>query len=236
MSSFLTMVLSLFFFFFLRLFSQIGANLDVCKVSRCSHHGPAIRFPFRRKDQPYHCGYPGFEISCTENKQTILNLPNSVMFSVNKINYKSQEIVVHDPDFCLQRQLQNLSLSVSPFQFKLGSYELNLDDYIFFNCSSSKTEYQIPCSFLPVNPVYAVLSDMDLGRLDLSSCHKMYSVSLPFSILDKPKNYFSFTWSETICGDCERQGKKCRLKSNSSKQPETECVQKPAKGTTLIPL
>ncbi|RVW37219.1 Rust resistance kinase Lr10 [Vitis vinifera] len=234
MSSFLKMVLSLFFFLPMRLFAEIEVSQDVCKVSRCSHHGPAIRFPFRLKDQPHHCGYPGFEISCTEKKQTIVELPYSVKLSVKKINYKSQEIVVHDPDFCLQRQLQNFTLSATPFNFKFHSFYF-VKDFIFFNCSSSKTMYKnlfwhIPCSFLPSNPVHAVVSDTDLDQLDLSSCHKIFNVSLPFDILYEGGNYFSFTWSESICGDCERQGKKCRLKSNTSKEPETECVEKPAKG------
>ncbi|KAL6320632.1 hypothetical protein AAG906_008632 [Vitis piasezkii] len=237
MSSFLKMVLSLFFFLPMRLFAEIEASQDVCKVSRCSHHGPAIRFPFRLKDQPHHCGYPGFEISCTEKKQTIVELPYSVKLSVKKINYKSQEIVVHDPDFCLQRQLQNFTLSATPFNFKFHSFYF-VEDFIFFNCSSSKTKYKnlfwhIPCSFLPSNPVHAVVSDTDLDQLDLSSCHKIFNVSLPFDILYGGENYFSFTWSESICGDCERQGKKCRLKSNTSKEPETECVEKPAKGLIL---
>ncbi|KAJ9679595.1 hypothetical protein PVL29_021501 [Vitis rotundifolia] len=225
------MVLPLFFLF-LRLSAQIGANPDECKVPSCSPHGPAIKFPFRRKDQPYHCGYPGFEISCTEKKQTILELPYSVKLSVDKINYKSREIVVHDPDFCLQRQLQNLTLSASPFQFKLDSsiFESWIDDYTFFSCSSDTREYEFPLTLIPCrsrflheNPLYAVGSIMQLDWLDLSSCHKLYKLSLPDGIVDG-KN-FSLTWSESICGNCEKAGQKCRLKTNS-KGPETECIPK----------
>ncbi|KAL6321695.1 hypothetical protein AAG906_031204 [Vitis piasezkii] len=183
----------------MRWFVEIGANQDECKVSRCSNYGPVIRFPFRLKDQPYHCGYPGFEISCIEKKQTILELPYSVSLSVKKINYNSQEIIVHDPDFCLQRQLQNLTLSASPFQFKLASSNY-LVDYTFFNCSSEKTHsnffFSIPCTVLLSNPVYAVDSYFNLEHLDLSSCHKIYD--------------------------------KCRLKSNVGKEPETECIDKKA--------
>ncbi|RVX01848.1 Rust resistance kinase Lr10 [Vitis vinifera] len=183
------MVLPLFFLF-LRLSAQTGANQDECKVPNCSPHGPDIRFPFRRKDQPYHCGYPGFEISCKEKEQTILELPYSVKLSVDKINYKSREIVVHDPDFCLQRQLQNLTLSASPFQFKLdsSSFESWIEDYTFFSCSSDTREYafrSIPCRFLHGSPVYAVTSDRDLDGLDLSSCHKLYNLSLPYGVKEK---------------------------------------------------
>ncbi|RVW27668.1 Rust resistance kinase Lr10 [Vitis vinifera] len=235
MSNCLKMVFSLFLFLFMRWFVEIGASQDECKVSRCSNHGPVIRFPFRLKDQPYNCGYPGFEISCIEKKQTILELPYSVSLSVKKINYNSQEIIVHDPDFCLQRQLQNLSLSASPFQFKLASSNY-LVDYTFFNCSSKKTHldyfFSIPCTVLLSNPVYAVDSDYNLELLDLSSCHKIYDVTLPVDMV-YGENYFSLTWSELICGNCEREGKKCRLKSNVGKEPETDCIDKPAKVIAL---
>ncbi|KAL6321704.1 hypothetical protein AAG906_031214 [Vitis piasezkii] len=163
----------------MRWFVEIGASQDECKVSRCSDHGPVIRFPFQLKDQPYRCGYPGFEISCIEKKLTILELP-SVSLSVKKINYNSQEIIVHEPDFCLHRQLQNLTLSASPFHFKL-TISNYLVDYTFFNCSSNKTDnsnyfLSIPCTVLLSNPDYAVGSYHNLERLDLSSCHKIYNV------------------------------------------------------------
>ena len=140
--------------------------------------------------------YPGFEICCKEKKQTILELPNSVQLSVDEINYKSREIVVHDPDFCLRVQLQNLTLSASPFNFKLSNFFL--EDFVFFNCSTSKKEdpflfWSIPCSFLPSNQVYAVASYTDLDLLDLSSCHKMYDnvTVLPLDMVELHKSNFS---------------------------------------------
>ena len=239
-NSCLKMVLPLFFLF-LRLSAQIGANQDECKVPSCSPHGPAIKFPFRRKDQPYHCGYPGFVISCTEKNQTILELPYSVKLSVDQINYKSREIVVHDPEFCLQRQLQNLTLSAYPFQLIPDSSNslrvYSIHDFTFFSCSPNK-EYRypfmsIPCRFPHGTPVYAVSSNSYLDELDLSSCHKLYSLSLPYSMFNGEYNFY-FTWSESICRNCEKTGKNCRLKSNSnSKRPETECIPIPVKGTIL---
>ncbi|RVW87485.1 putative RING-H2 finger protein ATL21A [Vitis vinifera] len=110
----LKLVLSLSCFLFVGIFAEV----DECKVSRCSPNGPAIRFPFWLRDhQPAHCGFPGFELSCTEKHQTMLNLSHSVKLLVKKINYKSQEIQVHDTDDCRLTQFSNLSLSVSPFQF-----------------------------------------------------------------------------------------------------------------------
>ena len=169
--------------------------------------------------------------------QTILELPYSVKFAVDQINYKSREIVVHDPDFCLQRQLQNLTLSASPFNFRLDSSIFNsrIADFTFFSCSSSSTKdfqfLSIPCRLLDGNPVSAVRSDWGLDGLDISSCHKLFNSSLPNGIFDGG-DYFSFTWSESICGNCEKAGEKCRLKSNS-KGPETQCIPKRVKGTIL---
>ena len=83
-------------------------KISAYMVSRCSDQGPAIRFPFRLQDQPENCGYPGFELSCTEKNQTIIDLPSSVKLSVKKINYRSREIVVEGQNDSLHIQLRNL--------------------------------------------------------------------------------------------------------------------------------
>ena len=45
----------LFFFLSLAIFAGIGSSQDdQCMASKCSDRGPAIRFPFRLKDQPSH--------------------------------------------------------------------------------------------------------------------------------------------------------------------------------------
>ena len=125
-------------------------------------------------------------------------------------------------------------LSASPFHFKLTISNC-LVDYTFFNCSSNKTDnsnyfLSIPCTVLLSNPDYVVGSYHNLERLDLSSCHKIYNVIPPQDIV-KGENYFSLTWSEMICGNCEREGKQCRQKSNVGKKPKAECIDKRAKGT-----
>ena len=125
--------LSLFMFFFLIILfveEMIGSPSpdDYCMTSSngCGQEGVVIQFPFRLKHQPYHCGYPGFELSCSENNQTMLELPDSVKFLVKNVFYKSQEIIVQDPDDCLARQLPNLSLAASPFWLKTSVHLLQL--------------------------------------------------------------------------------------------------------------
>ncbi|WKA07608.1 hypothetical protein VitviT2T_025409 [Vitis vinifera] len=206
---------------------------DECMTSNpCGDQGPLIQFPFRLKDQPRHCGYPGFELSCTENNQTMLELPVSVKLLVKKITYKSREIIVQDPDHCLARQLRNLNLAASPFHFK---FEL---DFTFFTCSSYKTAApllraytffeHIPCLSVPGNLVYAVYSSIPLRLLDLSSCRRLYNASAPgnrdYEDYMFNGSAFSLKWSKSICGSCPGGGKICRLKKSNGAQPETECI------------
>lgn len=227
------MVVTFFLFFFMRLFAEIGGRQDGCKESRCSAHGPVIRFPFRLKHQPNHCGYPGFEISCSEEKRTMLELPYSVKLSVQKINYTSQEIWVSGRDFC-----KNFNLSASPFQFM----RTHRFDYIIFSCSESKADpygdlMPTLCGFLPNNVVYGVSPDANLSHLDLSSCSMIYYFSIPCEyVYGDPSNQYSeynvvMNWSRPACGDCEAKGKRCRSQESNIKEPEIECVDQPPKGT-----
>ncbi|KAL6321106.1 hypothetical protein AAG906_012878 [Vitis piasezkii] len=206
------MVVTLFLFFFMRLFAEIGGRQDGCKESRCSAHGPVIRFPFRLKHQPNHCGYPGFEISCSEEKRTMLELPYSVKLSVQKINYTSQEIWVSGRDFC-----KNFNLSASHSKSKADPYK-NLNP--------------THCGFLPNNLVYGVSPEASLSHLDLSSCSMIYYFSIPCWSVDLGE-YSEYNvvmnWSRPACGDCEAKGKRCRLQESNIKEPEIECVDQPPK-------
>ncbi|KAF7148905.1 hypothetical protein RHSIM_Rhsim03G0203000 [Rhododendron simsii] len=118
-------------FFILRLSTAHGD----CTPTRCSDHGPTIRFPFRLKNRhPPNCGYPGFNLSCSPNTSaTLLDLPYSVQVIVTTIDYKSQLIHIIDPNSCSPQQLQNLNLSTTPFQFA----GLIMYDFSVFSCPSS---------------------------------------------------------------------------------------------------
>ncbi|KAJ9679773.1 hypothetical protein PVL29_021628 [Vitis rotundifolia] len=226
------MGVSLFFFFlFTRLFAEIngGSQDDECKVSRCSHHGPVIRFPFKLKLLLEHCGYPEFELSCSEGKRAILELPYSGKLWVKEINYASQTIIV--PWYlrdCLQRQILNFNLSAYPFQ---STYEHAYRNFSFFNCSNSKAEsYEfrsIPCSFLSSNPVYVAPSSYSLAEVNLSSCRKIFNATLPDYFIYEWE--FSMNWSKLMHGNCEAQGKECQRKKSNSTEPEIECINKPEK-------
>ena len=238
MSNFLKLLLTFLCFLFVRIIAEVGATVNECMITRCSQHGPAIQFPFWLKDrQPDHCGFPGFQLSCSEKHQTMIELPNSLKLLVKKIDYKSHKIQVHDPDYCLPKQLSDLNLSASPFQFKV-KHDHSLQDITLFNCSlpvNNGFMRQIPCLSVLGYKVYVVDSYYtlfhDYDNYDLLSCSKMYNISsVPNNIFD----HLDLNWSKSICRSCEVDGKKCRPKSNST-DPETNCfiISKKAQGTAV---
>jgi hypothetical protein len=222
------------FFLFLVFLVGLGEGQNGCDELRCGDRGPAIRFPFRLNSQPDHCGYPGFNLSCTDTKKTVLQLPIFVKFFVKKIDYKSQVIEVHDPDHCFPKQLRELNLSSSPFLFKQQEQR----DFSLFNCSSTETQtnYAIPCLSGPSHEVRAFYSDDDINGLPIASCEKMYTLrSIPSTFTSElwrghlvfPKEIaddkvLHLNWSRPVCRDCEVKGMGCRLKNNSN-ESETEC-------------
>ena len=123
------------------------ASQNDCTETRCSRHGPAIHFPFRLKgSQAQHCSYSqSFDLSCTKENQTLLQLPTSAKFFVKKIDYKSQTIHISDPGGCPMRQIQNLSLSSCPFQYTINS-TMNLTA---FSCEAKDITNQLFLSDLP---------------------------------------------------------------------------------------
>ncbi|WCJ39877.1 Protein kinase family protein [Euphorbia peplus] len=194
-----------------------GQNLG-CEETSCGVGGPSIRFPFRLKNtQPDHCGYPnpGFDLSCTENNHTLIQLPNSVQVYVKAIDYVNQIMNISHPHNCFQSQARDISLYAggSPFQF----YEQFPSDFTLFNCSGpivpdAPTPEPIACLAHPPYQVYAV---ENLGRLSdntwLVSCTKMYNVlSVPYRIFSPEQtNNLQLTWSQPACGTCEAKGGTC---------------------------
>ncbi|KAB1215496.1 putative RING-H2 finger protein ATL69 [Morella rubra] len=96
----------------------MASFLILCSSS-FSPKNPDVKFPFRLKQSPEACGYPGFDLSCNNRSQTILSLPYSGDFVVRGISYLGQSIFIDDQENCLFRRfLHNFSLSGSPFRFE----------------------------------------------------------------------------------------------------------------------
>ncbi|XP_030925383.1 rust resistance kinase Lr10-like [Quercus lobata] len=201
-----------------------GYNNIRCPELRCRADGPAIRFPFRLKDkQPdHHCGYPGFDLYCSHNNDTVLDLNTSVKAFVQSIDYKSRLIRVADPGNCFPWKILGLDLSSPTFKVKNSQDDY---DYALFNCTPETYEenyFRIDCLSSNSHPVYAFLSDATVDCYPIVSCTKMYSVSVQFTD-DIKFSFLELTWSEPAeCGLCEGEGKKCRFENNSTEK-KTEC-------------
>ncbi|KAL7229979.1 hypothetical protein ACSBR2_008516 [Camellia fascicularis] len=159
-------------FLILLLVLKLSAGQDECTLTTCSDHGPTIRFPFRLNNhQPQHCGYPSFDLSCSQTNDTVLDLPFSVKVLINYINYTSQSIHITDPYGCFPHQLRNLNLSSSPFQFSNFVYDFSL-----FNCPAKGRQfYHKTClSGESGSEVIVVYSDFFIYYEPLLSCRKIY--------------------------------------------------------------
>ncbi|KAF7147428.1 hypothetical protein RHSIM_Rhsim03G0204100 [Rhododendron simsii] len=132
--------MSIYIFLFFLL--SLSTAQDDCTPQTCSDHGPPIRFPFRinNHNHPPHCGYPGFDLSCSPNNTATL------------IDYKSRLIHIEDPNNCFPQQLQNLNLSTTPFQFADIVYTFSL-----FSCPVAKPGFscRVTCLGGDGHEVYA---------------------------------------------------------------------------------
>lgn len=217
------------FFLMIVLVAGKEAGEKECRVTRCAENEPEIRFPFRLKDsQPAHCGYPGFDLSCTSSNETALELPNVPMkFFVEYIDYEFQMFGVSSQVECgFQKQnLELLSLRTSPFQFIFPGTTL-------FNCSSnsqtlgpSDFRSETPCIANHKHFVRAYSSNDDMSNAlpELVTCTKMIEISSVPPEIFTTNSLVALRWLKPSCEHCEAKGKRCRLKKNGTEIDETEC-------------
>ncbi|KAJ9148066.1 hypothetical protein P3X46_030161 [Hevea brasiliensis] len=207
-------VLTLFFFLS---FLKICLTLQFCE-DFCSPISPEVRFPFGLDGDG--CGYPGFNLSCNERGQTILNLPRSGNFIVQSIDYQIQEIRITDPGNCFaERLLHNFSLSGSPF-----STELN-GAFSFLNCSSNfSISASLPSSARRINclsndnfTVVAMPTGLHGYLPPIPSCIVMENmVDVPVFWPRYPEGDSSLIWTTPDCGGCKLNGGTCGFKDAGS--------------------
>ncbi|KAJ6690990.1 RING-H2 FINGER PROTEIN ATL21A-RELATED [Salix koriyanagi] len=182
-----------------------GAGLN-CTGS-CGNGGPDIRFPFRIKGkQPDHCGYLGFDLSCSDDNSTVLELPTGVRLHIEEIDYRFRLIYARDPLGCFPRKRLNFSLGASHFQIKNDW----LHDWTFFNCSPNEKRFtysvKIPCLSAFNHDVYAVESYDTISDSDLLSCTKMYNIhGFPYGMLREENYRLTISWFNPTCGSSEAE-------------------------------
>ncbi|XP_021805984.1 rust resistance kinase Lr10-like isoform X2 [Prunus avium] len=183
-------------------------GLEDCIETRCGPEEPAIRFPFRLQGrQPIHCGVRGFDVSCTDDNETILELPSSsAKLRVDWINYRSHAIRGRAYDGCLPRELFYSNGSY-PFEF-VGTATL-------FSCppSTVRDEY---CSSIDSclarlspchgnnsgNHIYAVIASCYIHDMPLVSCIKVHDYTSDHAYLSDDEIRI-LNWPIPPCQHCE---------------------------------
>ncbi|KAF7828138.1 putative RING-H2 finger protein ATL21A [Senna tora] len=206
------------------------AQAQLCQTTSCGQL--SIDFPFQlvqSNNQSARCGYPGFELSCTNHTQALLSLPSWSDVVVTSISLENQQVWINDPNGCLPKRFidTNFSLQGSPFQ--LGDY-YNLLNYSFYNCPSNLTTSTMlgldPISCLSSsndvnNSVIAVLSDPPFSIPWISSCRFVDYAFVPVPFTDRVfwrsfDTDIMLQWDQPDCGDCVARGGRCGFSSDTS--------------------
>ncbi|XWS08099.1 hypothetical protein CRYUN_Cryun41cG0049900 [Craigia yunnanensis] len=217
------MVVILIHFFLILSAAAVGLgpaapDQDDCQPKSCKHHGLLVRYPFRLKGrQPDLCVSSGFDLSCNNKSQTVLELPHSVKLLVKHIDYVNQNIQVYDEGRCVQKQLPNLTLSISPLKAGRDPYDNSygtLLSYTLFRCSvKDQSDYDsydsIRC--LSTEPGFYVKHEYsDQPSSNLLYCSKSGDIpEAPQGMITDQGNNFYFSWSTPACGSCEAKGGRC---------------------------
>ncbi|XP_024168874.1 RING-H2 finger protein ATL22-like [Rosa chinensis] len=162
-----------FILFFTSIFLETEASGEICKTKKCAVGAPKIRFPFQLKSQqPQHCGLPGFDLDCSNNRTTI-HIPSYGDLVVKSISYDIKKLELLDPKNCVHGVFLNLNLSLTPFQ-----YYYVMKEYSYLNCSVrlSKCFTEVPCLSGSVYHVYTVKPTFAVPN----SCRVVKTVPIPF--------------------------------------------------------
>ncbi|KAL4597728.1 hypothetical protein ACB092_11G009800 [Castanea dentata] len=224
MENSLQLSIILFCFVLLANASEFGVvEPDGCKEARCGNDGLTIQFPFWLKDhQPEHCGFPGFELSCSEDDRTMLELPHLGKFYVDSISYTRQLIDLYDPDGCNDPRLVP-NLASSPFAFY--GY---LHNYTFFNCSTYQDSSwnnvrRIRCLSTHHYQIVAIGSYEEASYAP-QSCWKMYDSEINRFWNYDGRDQILLRWNSPNCTICYADGNKCIRAKGNTGTSETRCL------------
>ena len=164
--------------------------------------------------------------------QTILKLPTGE-FSVQGIDYGSQEIWVNDPKRCLPGLILSLDLSDSLFK---GVYYRN---YSFFKCpAESKHKLDSIACLSDDNFTVFATNYSEVIKTLSPVCDLVKSVMVPVELpFSEPASTSGLSddlrlgWGAPRCGVCETEGGRCGYKSNSNR--EIGCFDLPKHGMML---
>lgn len=180
---------------------------------RCGPSEVYISFPF--------CGHKGFNLYCNNLNKTVLQLPMSGTFLVDRINYLKQHITIKDPENCLPKRFLNFNLSGSPFSSPFYV------EYTFITCPSKvvlPSSYQsITCLNNSTSSFYATTSYSQADPM-FRSCQMVKRTHVPVRLPYEAIEFFDYIgnqsllleWHSPNCTRCEMNGLRCGLKNKAS--------------------
>ncbi|XP_022761110.1 RING-H2 finger protein ATL20-like [Durio zibethinus] len=207
-------------FLLLLLFLQKPTTAHTCSTS-CAGREPEVKFPFglnANGSRNGHCSYPGFGLSCSNKTGgLVLNLLESVEFTVKYIDYEAQQILIDDPDNCLSKRFsRSFDESGTPLHSE-SSYT-----FTFLNCSDSEVAarlWTIPCLSNQNYSVVALQTNSSVDSFNSLpySCHLINTVTIPFDLYRWTEGGW-LEWYKPDCRSCvERQGD-CGFKNRTSQE------------------
>ncbi|KAM7463513.1 hypothetical protein LguiA_031634 [Lonicera macranthoides] len=181
---------------------------------RCGQHN--ITYPFYIIGQNSSCGYPGFELNCTNNEYPVLQIAQND-YVVDQFYYNNRSIRVFNAAVlsvetgCLP-QIRNLSLD-NRFSLVNESGELVL----FKNCSKNNLSrellgYRVECGGWEL----AMLRGDEEVGVAMEECEK--NVVAPVEVYggEEVREYrelvrrgFVLNWTASDCSVCEKSGGRC---------------------------
>ncbi|KAM7528483.1 hypothetical protein LguiB_031893 [Lonicera macranthoides] len=192
---------------------NIGSLLLSCAPINCGKHN--IRYPFYIKGQNSSCGYPGFELNCTNNEYPVLQIPQN-NYIVDQFFYNNRSVRVYNAAVlnveigCLP-QIRNLSLD-NRFSLVDDSAELVLFTNCSTNISSELLRYRVKCGEWEL----AMLrGDAEVG-VAMEECRE--NVVAPVELYDGEgvddygelmRRGFVLNWTASDCSVCEESGGRC---------------------------
>ena len=173
-----------------------------------------ITYPFWvDQQQPSHCGYPAFRLSC-ENQIPILKISSSDVYQIRGIFYENQSVLVANAEFderpCPVRHW-NLSFSLTPFSVS----SVNREVVFLFDCSEppQSSDYKVPCEDNGTNGTFAQFGN------HLESSNKCQSAVMPvvdYSDTQNVSDYvrllgngFLVQWTAANCTECRDSKGQC---------------------------
>ncbi|KAM7522913.1 hypothetical protein LguiA_012815 [Lonicera macranthoides] len=184
-----------------------------CVPINCGQHN--ISFPFYIQGQNPSCGYPGFELNCTNNEYPVLEMSQN-NYIVDQIFYNNRTVRVYNAAVlstetgCLP-QIRNLSLD-DRFSLVNDSGELVLFTNCSTNVSSELLRYRVECGGWEL----AMLRGDEEAGVAMEECGVNVVAPVELSGGEEVREYgelvrrgFLLNWTASECSFCEESGGRC---------------------------